>query len=92
MKRIMGSLVSPNQAALVSNRQIQDSIAIANEVFHHLNGKKRGRNIPKLAIKMDISKTYDSVEWHFLAATMIQMGFDRRWVGLIMQCVSMVSL
>ena len=60
LKGILGSLVTPHQSAFIPNRLIQDSIFIANEIFHHLKGKKRGR-IPDLAIKMDISKAYDRV-------------------------------
>lgn len=38
-----------------------------------------------------MSKAYDRVEWEFLKNMMIQMGFTRHWVELIMLCVSTVS-
>lgn len=36
-------------------------------------------------------KAYDTVEWGFLTQMMIRLGFDRKWVDLIMMCVSTVS-
>ena len=44
-----------------------------------------------MAVKLDISKAYDRVEWEFLRKIMLKMGFSARWVGLTMQCVSSAS-
>jgi hypothetical protein len=44
-----------------------------------------------MALKLDMSKTYDRVEWHFLEAMMHRLGFEDRWIHLIMRCVKTVS-
>ena len=44
-----------------------------------------------MAMKLDMSKAYDRVEWKYLEQIMIRMGFAKRWVALMMECISTVS-
>lgn len=44
-----------------------------------------------MGIKLDISKTYDTVEWIFVEAVMNRMRFLERWITLIMVCLRTVS-
>ena len=44
-----------------------------------------------MAIKLDISKAYDQVEWVFLQQIMLKLGIDERWVRLAMETIHTAS-
>jgi len=59
-------------------------------MMHHISQKKNGR-VGDLALKLDMTKAYDRVEWIWLEKIMQKLGFDDRWCALIMKCVTTVS-
>ncbi|CAA7029244.1 unnamed protein product [Microthlaspi erraticum] len=87
---ILDSLISENQSAFVPGRAITDNVMITHEILHFLKisqAKKRG----SMAIKTDMTKAYDRVEWEFIKLVMERMGFHSTWIGWIMQCVTSVT-
>ena len=74
----------------MANRQIQDIIVVAHEVFHCLKLRKEGKKAA-LAMKLDMNKAYDRVEWDFLEAVMIMLGFDKKQVDWTLKCFRTVS-
>lgn len=90
LKRHLSALISENQAAFIPGRMISDNIIIAHEVFHSLKVRKRQAK-SYMAVKTDITKAYDRLEWKFLEETMRKMGFHDKWVNWIMECISSVT-
>uniref|UniRef100_A0A803PDL7 Reverse transcriptase domain-containing protein n=1 Tax=Cannabis sativa TaxID=3483 RepID=A0A803PDL7_CANSA len=89
MKHLLDQVISMNQSAFIPGRLITDNIMIAFEVLHYLKRKQSGRD-GYMALKLDLSKAYDRVEWPFLLAIMNKMGFHHTWINLIQQCLSTV--
>ena len=90
LKRILTEVISKSQSAFVPGRLITDNVLVAFETMHCIDKRKKGKDA-LMAIKLDISKTYDRVEWVYLEAIMRKMEFHERWIDLIMMCVSTVS-
>ncbi|XP_021603808.1 uncharacterized protein LOC110608826 [Manihot esculenta] len=67
LKVMLDIIVSPTQNAFIPGRSIQDNNIIAFEMMHYFNNKRRGKDC-FAALKMDISKAYDRMEWRFVQA------------------------
>ena len=44
-----------------------------------------------MAIKLDMSKAFDRVEWYFLEQILRRLGFSDKWIRLMMICVKTVT-
>ena len=89
-KKVLPHLISETQSAFVARRLITDNILLAQENFHALRSNKSCKS-KFVAIKTNMSKAYDRVEWSFLKSLMAKLGFDDRWISWIMYCISSVS-
>lgn len=78
LRDVLPQLISPNQSAFIQNRQICDNILVAHELVHHLKNRRNGKE-GQMALKLDIAKAYDRVEWVYLEKVMQSMGFNEKW-------------
>ncbi|KAL0325209.1 UNVERIFIED_CONTAM: hypothetical protein Sradi_5090200 [Sesamum radiatum] len=90
MKGIMHSIVSPTQSAFIPGRLITDNVLLAFELNHYLKASSRSNNA-SVALKLDMSKAYDRVDWPFLRCIILKLGFESWFVHLIMLLVTTVS-
>ena len=90
LKIVLPSIISENQSAFMTSRLITDNILVAFEVMNHIS-QKRGGKVGEIALKLDMSKAYDRVEWAGLEQIMLRMGFHSKWVNTIMHCLTSVT-
>ena len=87
LKCLFPQIISENQSAFMSNRLITNNVLVAFETMHHISQKKKSGKVGEMALKLDMSKTYDGVEWGCLEKIMQKMGFNVKWVNIMMRCV-----
>jgi hypothetical protein len=86
LKCVLPDIIAPTQSAFIPGRLISDNILAAYETLHTMQSRMWSKE-RYMAVKLDMSKAYDRMEWRFLEKVMKRMGFVDRWIGLIMMCV-----
>ncbi|XP_039002736.1 uncharacterized protein LOC120129249 [Hibiscus syriacus] len=89
LKSFMKFWISENQTSFVPECSIMDNVIIAQEVIHSMRLKKG--KVGFMAIKIDLEKAYDRLEWLFVEDTLRELHIPKNLRRLIMRCVSSVS-
>lgn len=63
---------------------------VAIEAIHFMKTKTQG-NDGYVAIKLDVSKAYDRMDWDYLCQVMDKMGFDDKWIHWMSLCVEFMD-
>ena len=87
LKRVTSGIISETQNAFGLDRQILDSVLIANEC---LDSRQKAR-VPRVLCKLDVEKAFDHVSWDFLMYMLQRCGFSEQWSKWILFCISKVK-
>ena len=90
LKKILPNIISEHQSAFTKSQSIFSNILVAFETLHSMKKHKMGKT-GYMKVKLDMCKAYDRVEWAFLEEIMRKLGFEERWINLMMVCVKSVS-
>uniref|UniRef100_A0A803QPC0 Reverse transcriptase n=1 Tax=Cannabis sativa TaxID=3483 RepID=A0A803QPC0_CANSA len=89
LRPLMNELISPLQSAFIPGRWIGESSILTQEIIHKIRHKQGKGGL--MAVKLDMHKAYDKMEWAFLDKVLIANGFDVKSRKLLMSCVTSVS-
>ncbi|CAN0880227.1 LINE-1 reverse transcriptase homolog [Linum grandiflorum] len=90
LRLLMPDTIQEEQSAFVYGRSIIDNIMIAFESLHSMKTKPAAK-VGSAALKIDICKAYDRIDWGYLEAIMRRMGYHETWIQWMMACVKGVS-
>jgi hypothetical protein len=86
LKTVLPDIISEFQSAFVPGRLITDSVLIAYECLHTV--RKQRNKSPFFALKVDMMKAYDRIEWEYLHGCLTKLGFSTDWINSVMRCVT----
>lgn len=75
----LNGMVSNNQSAFIKGRSIQDNFMMVQQTARFLHAQKQ----PRIMLKLDISKAFDSVSWPFLMEVLEGLGFGTVWRDML---------
>ena len=86
---LLEQLISPCQTAFVLGRRGVDNAIVVQEIIHTM-GRTKGKG-GYMALKIDLEKAYDKLEWGFIRSMLIRFNFPNNLIEIIMSCISSVS-
>ena len=82
----MAEIINPCQAGFVPGRRTSDNIILVQEVIRTL--RYRRSRTGYVAIKLDLEKAYDRLEWSFIQETLVFFQLPPNLIVLIMNMIS----
>ncbi|KAL3503651.1 hypothetical protein ACH5RR_038100 [Cinchona calisaya] len=90
IRPLIRDLISPHQASFIPARKGSDDVIIVQELIHKLNSFK-GKN-GTCAIKLDLEKACDKVEWNFIHYILLFLDFPSKILNIIMACMTSAGI
>lgn len=92
LSNIATRIISVKQNGFIKERHISECVCIASEAINLLDHKKFGGN---LALKFDVRKAFDTIDWCFLLKVLSAFGFNSvfcNWILVILQSAKLSFL
>lgn len=89
LSSILPSIISPEQKGFIAGRSVKDGICLTSEAINLLGYKSFSGNV---ALKIDISKAFDSLNWDFILKTLSCFGFSDKlcnWIHFILNSTTL---
>ncbi|GKU92387.1 hypothetical protein SLEP1_g6121 [Rubroshorea leprosula] len=83
LSSVLNGIIGETQMAFVGERQLVDSVVIANETIEEAQRRKK----KGFVFKADFEKAYDKVCWGFLEYMLLRLGFGNKWRVWISECL-----
>nr|XP_051190739.1 uncharacterized protein LOC127304068 [Lolium perenne] len=74
------------KSAFVPGRLLTDSAIVAYECLQTV--RRQNNKSTFFALKIDMMKAYDPVEWEYLHGCLSKLGFAAGWIDTVMRCVT----
>lgn len=85
---VLPNIIDPCQGAFLKNRGVAPTALTGLELIHHIVYSPLSKDHQlNLAIKLDLSKAFDGVEWSFLLTLMDSLGFPHHLKSFIYHCI-----
>ncbi|KAK3230038.1 hypothetical protein Dsin_001919 [Dipteronia sinensis] len=85
IKPYLLDIISPSQSAFMDCRSIGDNILLAQELMRNYH---KDVGCPKLALKVDLMKAFDMVDWGFLVETLATFHFSPKVIMWFKACLT----
>ena len=82
VKKVLNSLIHTSQTAYMEGRYIGENIRLIDDILTYTDEE----NISGILLAIDFEKAFDSLNWNFIAETLISFGFGPsflKWFDLL---------
>ncbi|XP_039023295.1 uncharacterized protein LOC120155901 [Hibiscus syriacus] len=83
LSTVFPGMISMNQSAFVKGRSIVDNTIRAQEI---VRGYVRKKISPRCALKIDLQKAFDSLNWEFVGVILYAVGLPEKFISWIWAC------
>lgn len=83
-KTLFHNTVRTEQSRFMEERKIMDGILVAHDMVHSLSSSRS----PGMLIKLDISKSYNYLNWDYLLSILTSFGFSSPWISWVKFMIS----